>query len=143
MSDTKSSEPFVVAVGQFVDLARERALQAYRATALDALARVRELTPVKTGYLRANWTIVLSGDPEPIAGQIQNDADVVARLQLSDQIILTNPAVYARRIEFGFVGEDSLGRVYHQKGVGMMQQTIAEMPQIAERATERVINGGT
>jgi hypothetical protein len=141
VSGSISDEPFTVAVGQWVDLAKSRALAAYQATALDALARVRELTPVRTGYLRANWTIVLDSDPMPIAGQTEDDASIVARLTLQDTIILANPVVYARRIEFGFIGTDSLGRYYNQPGSHMMAQTIAEMPDIAHRATERVIAG--
>lgn len=48
-------------------------------------------------------------------------------------LYVINPAPYARRIEYGFVGEDSLGRTYDYKGVGMMQQTLAELPAIADR----------
>jgi hypothetical protein len=42
------------------------------------------------------------------------------------------------RVEFGFVGTDSLGRHYNQRGVGMLQQTLAEMPSIAVNAAARV-----
>jgi hypothetical protein len=49
-----------------------------------------------------------------------------------DVVIIVNPTAYARRIEYGFTGEDSLGRYYNQPGHHMAQQTVAEMPAIAQ-----------
>lgn len=147
MSDTLDSadpsDPFEVAVGKWVNRAKGLATRALQATALDALARVKELTPVDTGTLRANWTLILPGEPMPVVNQIPDPSEVVARLRMGDSIVLANPVVYARRIEYGFVGEDKSGRNYDQAGVGMMTQTIHELPEIARLATARVIAGGS
>lgn len=134
-----SSDPFEVQVEKWVAKAQDRALAAFQATAWDALARVKQLTPVDTGYLRSNWVVLRPGDTLPVAGQITDPMETIRKLQLGDKIVLANPVVYARRVEFGFTGTDSLGRHYDQKGRHMMAQTIAEMPRIARAAAARVV----
>lgn len=64
-----------------------------------------EATPVKTGYLRASW--------KPNVNSIDAEAST---LEVGDVFELINTAVYARRVEFGFMGTDSLGRRYNQPG---------------------------
>ncbi|WP_029313214.1 HK97 gp10 family phage protein [Acidiphilium angustum] len=142
MSSTRApqlNEPFDVQVDRWVKKAKTKATQAYQATALLALARVQQLTPVDTGNLRAHWTISLT--PEIAVGRDQTPFEVVAHLNVGQPFYIVNPVVYARRIEYGFVGEDSLGRHYDEKGRHMMEQTIAEMPIIAQVATQWVIDG--
>lgn len=134
------ADPFEIQVTQWVEKAGLRAREAFRAIAEDAVTRVKELTPVDTGYLRANWTAIVNVDVEPVAGRVPPAEQAIARLQVGDKIIILNPVEYARRIEFGFVGEDSRGRHYNQAGRGMVQQTLVEMPDIAERAVKRIIN---
>lgn len=241
-------ESFDVQVERWVSKAKSSADAAFNAIANDALARVKELTPVRTGNLRANWQIVPAGQEmsigswavntaAPIAGGVAGQraasagassiastlgraasaagplgnlagtlagtaagaaatgqspdylrasvsvaaeyagaaagsafgpagtfvggalASTVAGVAYdavmgdspapSDQLgfkigqvlYITNPVAYARRVEFGFVGVDSRGRHYDQQGRGMMQQTIAELPQIAANAVRR-INAG-
>ena len=145
MSDTSplGPDPFLVQIDDFITRARDRADAIVRATAEEALARVKQLTPVDTGYLRANWCIVRGTDAVPLSGdREQLSIQAVLQLKAGDTWSLINPTVYAARIEFGFVGEDKLGRHYDQGGAHMMQQTITEMPQLVARAIERVERGG-
>ena len=130
-------DPFVISVTAFVERAKAKADLALRATAYDALQRVKQLTPVNTGYLRANWQVSIKGNTMPVGEQ--GNLTVLATLRMGDKVIISNPVRYAARIEYGFVGADKLGRIYNQTGVGMMTQTIAELPQIAQRATTRVM----
>ena len=116
-------------VTAFVDKVKGRQNEVLRAIAYAAEARVKELTPVVTGYLRANWSVVRNAEASPIPGQGDNSA--IAEITMGDTIRLVNPVVYARRIEFGFNGVDKLGRHYHQTGRGMAQQTMLELPEIA------------
>ena len=90
----------------------------FRALCLAALAKVKELTPVDLGVLRASWQL------EPAIEAIHAGAKVS---------IVTNIA-YARRIDQGFVGIDSLGRHYNQSGVHMVERTIAAMPELEAQA---------
>jgi hypothetical protein len=140
--DAASIDPFNVSVKKWIALAGSRADEAFLATCLDAVDRVKQLTPVKTGYLRANWTAVREGDQMPVAGSETPAETALAGLKWGETVYIVNPVVYARRIEYGFVGEDSAGRHYNQAGRGMLQQTVQELPQIAEQAVLRIISGG-
>lgn len=131
---------FSADVSSWVTKAKNNADLALQATAQDALETVKSKTPVKTGFLRANWTVLAPNDTMPIAGQEENSSETISKLRFGDNVIIVNPVVYAARIEYGFVGVDSLGRQYHEHPVGMMAQTIAELPDIAKRATERIMN---
>lgn len=132
---------FSLQVEQWVALAKARSDAAFQATALDAVNTVKSLTPVDTGFLRANWTVIRNNDPIPMPGRVERPEDVIAQIRVGDRIVIVNPVVYAARVEFGFVGQDKLGRTYDQKGAGMMAQTIAQLPEIARRAVARVAQG--
>jgi uncharacterized protein CbrC (UPF0167 family) len=71
----------------------------------DLANEIVEATPVKTGFLRASWKPNVNGA----------DADATS-LEVGDVFELINTATYARRVEFGFMGTDSLGRHYTQSG---------------------------
>lgn len=132
-------DPFIASLDSFVAHARDRSDRVVRAIAEDCLARVKELTPVRTGYLRANWAIVIGNDPAAIMGA-RNDGSLQALLKIHAGVVftLTNVTVYSRRVEEGFVGNDSAGRHYDQQGAHMLQQTITELPQIVAGAIARV-----
>jgi hypothetical protein len=99
---------------------------AFRATCIDAQARVKELTPVDTGRLRASWYL------EPPAGQIK-----------AGQVVTIGTNVeYARAVEFGVVTTTKTGRLVERKGRGMVAQTVRELPDIARRAVARVTGRG-
>lgn len=126
-------DPFSVSVQKWIKRAKVDSDLAIQAIAQAALAHVRELTPVRTGYLRAGWTIVRVGDDPGIEGR-GDGLSAVLKMKAGGNYLITNPVVYARRIEFGFVGNDSAGRSFHQDGRGMLQQTLAHMPTIAKVA---------
>jgi hypothetical protein len=130
---------FAADVSAWCNRAGRLARQVFQATAFDAVQRVQELTRVDTGFLRSNWTAMKPGDAEPVAGRVPPPGVAIAEAEIGEIILIVNPTVYARRIEYGFVGEDSLGRHYNQPGHHMMAQTITEMPQIAQRAYERIV----
>lgn len=134
---------FSLSVEQWVDQQKARSEEAFRATALDAVSMVKSLTPVKTGFLRANWTVIRNNDQIPMPSAEQHPEAVIASLRLGDMLLIVNPVPYAARVNYGFVGVDSLGRHYDQKGVGMLEQTIAMLPEIARLAAQRVNSGGT
>lgn len=125
-------------VSRWVDRRQRNAEAIFRAIATDAVNRVKELTPVDTGFLRSNWTCLRQGEPEPVAGRVPDAMYAIASARVGDVLIILNPTVYARRIEYGFVGEDNAGRHYHQQGAHMVQQTMTELPEIARRAVARL-----
>lgn len=135
-------DQFVVDVNDWVSKAKKNVNAAYQATAMLALGRVKQLTPVQTGFLRASWTVVAGEQAMDASGGEAGAYAVIANLKAGDVISLVNPAPYAMRINFGFVGEDKLGRKYNQAGRHMVEQTISEMPELARQATAWVNNGG-
>ena len=132
------AEGFAVAVEAFVAKAKGQALEAFREIGLAASWVVKEHTPVQTGWLRANWVDLLNDAAVPVPSANQAVGVAIASAQLGDVIHIVNPVPYALRVEFGFVGTDSAGRHYNQEGRGMVAQTVAEMPAIAEAAVRRV-----
>jgi hypothetical protein len=133
---------FTFEVTRWVDRAREHANEVLRTIAMDAVNRVKELTPVDTGFLRSNWTAIRKGEEEPVAGRVPDPARFMLTARVGDVIVIVNPTVYARVVEYGFVGVDSLGRHHNRQGVHMMAQTMAELPAIADRALSRLGRGG-
>lgn len=66
---------------------------------------------------------------------------VVAQAMIGSEIYLGFQAVYARRMNYGFVGEDALGRTYNQSGRHFVERAIALWPQCVRQAVEDVKNG--
>lgn len=66
---------------------------------------------------------------------------VVAQALLGSAIYLGFQAVYARRMNFGFAGEDSLGRTYNQAGRHFIERAAALWPQCVKQAMQDVKNG--
>ena len=110
----------------------------------DTAEIVIDETPVDTGFLVANWQPSLNApDLSEATGlgngyATSNAALVVADLKLGDTFYYTNNAVYARRINYGFVGKDSLGRYYNQAGKHMIEIAVGAWPTTVERAVEKL-----
>lgn len=128
------AERFTVDVSRWVKRAKAQQDLAFRAITQAAVDRVKELTPVDTGFLRANWQVVPAGAALPKPSAAPDSAGVVANAKAGEVLLIVNPVEYAPRINFGFVGEDSRGRKIAQTGRHMVEQTIREMPALARRA---------
>lgn len=71
-----------------------------------------------------------AGDPEA----------KIALLQMGDVIALGYTAIYARRVNYGFVGEDSLGRNYNVEGAHFVEYAASMWPVMVELAAEELRN---
>lgn len=95
--------------------------------------------PVKTGnlarsLLAQNGSMPKTGDG-PFPGQ--DIGPVLLNLELGDKVYLGYQANYARRQNYGFVGEDSLGRNYNQSGFGFVEKAAAKWPVIVRDVVVR------
>lgn len=63
---------------------------------------------------------------------------VAATISDNQPVWLGYQANYARRMNYGFIGKDSLGRVYNQKGHYFVEGAIAEWDNIVEDAAREV-----
>jgi hypothetical protein len=95
-----------------------------------------ENTPIKTGFLRNSITVTIGG-PAMVDPAAKKNGDyrapvheaVIASAKLGDTLSLGFVAAYARRIEYGFEGTDSLGREYHQTGRAMVRLGVQRFPE--------------
>lgn len=79
---------------------QQRASQVVRKTAFDVEASAKTFVPVDTGNLK----------------------EMIQAQKLDKTLYVVNAGTeYARRVEFGFKGADSLGRVYDQAGQPYMR----------------------
>lgn len=112
-------------------------LTALLRNSVQALAKVASTTipnggrvPVKTGNL-ARSVVVDTKPPKIIEGLATGDYSLgIANLKPGEPIYIGWQAVYARRMNYGFVGADSLGRVYNQSGFGFAEAAAAQWPTI-------------
>lgn len=101
--------------------------------------------PVKTGNLRRSFLASTAAMPSIKEGaETFSDLGsaselVIAGAALGSTVFIGAQAAYAARLNYGFVGEDSLGRTYNQTGYGFIEAVSQRWPQIvaAEEAKVR------
>lgn len=125
---------------------------------LDALARqtclqvsfnVVQDTPVDTGFLRGSWQPSI-GDPaqrgqanlDPGGATVLGEIGLVCQgIKAGDVFWMWNNAAYALRVEFGFVGTDSLGRTYNQAGRYFVTDNLKRGPAVVEQVAKSLSKG--
>ncbi len=105
--------------------------------------------PYDQGFLRASLVVLVNQDPPPAdkteensspsydAGKIQL---AIASAVAGDRITAAYTMAYARRLEFGFVGTDSLGRMYNQAGIGWTAKAAQQWPQIVKAVEQEAMD---
>jgi hypothetical protein len=160
------ADDFDVQVGQWVRRARENARIAFVAIGFEALSRVKELTPVRTGWLRSNWQIQREGEAVPVQrSAIPTDpveaqrlldqlkaeaeegrspaalAEAAAQAQLGEKLRIVNPVIYARAVEYGREIERKDGGITTTTAAGMAAQTALEIPEMARAIVDAIRQG--
>lgn len=88
--------------------------------------------PVDTGFLVNSRAASTSGIP----GSGGQPAELVfATMQIGQTVWAGWTAAYARRMELGFHGTDSLGREFAQAGNGFLRAALQQWNQIVDKAT--------
>lgn len=137
---------FAESIGKWASASEER-IEAVHKTALEKLAMEMTRTkaeggnvPFDTGNLYRSLTASTSGLPptsdQPSAGS--NATAVIATLSPSQPVYFGYTAAYARRMNYGLVGADSLGRVYNQQGNHFVERAVALWPQIVDESAQEV-----
>ena len=94
--------------------------------------------PVKTGNL-ARSVVVDNKPPQIIEGLAKGDYSLgIAAIKPGDTVYIGWQAAYSRRLNYGFVGADSLGRVYNASGYGFAEATAAKWPAILARQAAKM-----
>lgn len=98
--------------------------------------------PIDTGNLRRSLMASTADMPTIREGKTEfQDSGielVIAGSQLGDTVYLGFQAAYAARMNYGFVGTDSLGRTYNQTGFGFVDAVAQRWPQIVTQAEAKV-----
>lgn len=91
--------------------------------------------PVDTGNLRNSLMSSLTGG----AGQMgpASHIMVAASMKGGDTATFTYTAEYARRINSGFTGQDSLGRTYNQSGAHFVEGAVDQWPALVRASVEK------
>ncbi|WP_293875567.1 hypothetical protein [Sphingomonas sp. UBA978] len=95
--------------------------------------------PVKTGNL-ARSVVVDTKPPQTInvLATQQSFSLGVANIKPGDTVYIGYQAKYSRRLNYGFVGTDSLGRTYNQSGYGFAEAAAAQWPAIVARQAAKM-----
>lgn len=147
---------FAATISEWGQAELERAEAIYQTAAQTVANEVRNplaeggRMPVKTGNLRrslmASTSEMPSIKPEQTSFSDSGIEMVIAGAELGGAVYLGFQAAYAPRMNYGFVGEDSLGRVYNQAGFGFVDAVAQRWPQIVAEAETKVrsrLEGGS
>lgn len=142
-----TSRGFLQSVNKWTKETRERSEEAFKMGVLDFAIALNEAAPIDTGFLRSSLTAGINGSipqgPNAAYGSVYNDQrllSVIDQLKLGDRITLVYQAPYARRLEYGFTGQDSLGRFYNQPGRFWITNTGERYRSIMRAAATRLRN---
>lgn len=98
--------------------------------------------PVDTGNLRRSLMASTAEMPALKEGKEEfSDSGVemvISGAELGSTVYLGFQAAYALRMEYGFVGQDSLGRTYNQAGYGFVEAAAQRWPQIVAEAEAKI-----
>lgn len=159
MAAGKTPQDFKINLGKWKKKVGARLQAVARQTVQEMAKQVVLATPVDLGFLRASWQPSVGDDAESIivgkfgtpqspdpsgAMALTKIAAIVPQIKTGDVFHMRNGAVYAMRIEYGFVGEDSLGRYYNQQGQFYVTGTVKKWPKIVEQVIKdlKVGDGG-
>lgn len=119
---------------------KDKLLTALLRNSVQALAKEAATTipnggrvPVKTGNLARSVVVSNSPPVQDAKGVVHASAGFstgLADIKPGTTIFIGWQARYSRRLNYGFVGADSLGRVYNQSGYGFAEATAAKWPSI-------------
>lgn len=134
-----NSEAFRRVVLAWVDKAKAAPIEVVRETVQDMNNAIVASTPVDTGFLRASYYASLNEIPSGQGGTGTSAINaILVDLKAGDTYVMGNVAAYARRVELGFVGQDSLGRTYNQRGRFWIAAVLDRAGQFMEAAAARV-----
>lgn len=142
-----TSRGFLQSVSKWTKATKERSEEAFQIGVLDFAIELNDTAPIDTGFLRSSLTAGINGSvpqgPNAEYGSNYNDQrllSVISQLKLGDKVSLVYQAPYARRLEYGFTGFDSLGRQYNQAGRFWITAAGQNYRSIMRRAATRLRN---
>lgn len=146
-----TTRSFSRSVSKWTQETEERSEAAFQNAAIDFYDAMAAATPVDTGNLRNSLIASVNGPASAtVTGPGASSADSTFRggasqsianimtAKIGDKISFVYNATYARRLNYGFFGTDSLGRTYSQPGRFWIEQVGSQWRSIARRAATRL-----
>lgn len=132
-------------VSEWAQENEKRMTAIFRLSTQRVIEVMQEYVPYRDGFLRASLVVLVNKDPPP-ANRTQenststyNPAEItlaIASAVPGDRIVAAYTMEYAKRLEFGFIGTDSLGRTYNQEGRGWTKRATQQWKQITKEVEE-------
>lgn len=96
--------------------------------------------PFLTSFLVKSFLASKSGMPKvsDVISVGQPIGIITATLGIKEKIWLGYQAAYARRVNNGFIGADSLGRVFNQDGAYFVEDVVARWQSIVDQAANEL-----
>lgn len=140
------AKSFAATVGAWASKSGAR-ITAVRRRAVELLADEMTKTrpqggrvPFDTGNLARSLLASTSGMPKTAKGPFSgsNIGVITATLRADQPVWLGYQAAYARRMNSGFVGADSLGRVYNQQGNYFAEGAAQQWSELVRKAAAEI-----
>lgn len=116
---------FLKSVNAWTKATEERSLDAFQEGSKDFYDLLVSVTPRDTGHLRGSLVATVNGsdvaafptniDISEGSGRAESYMNI-DRAKLGDRITYSYRAIYWKRVNYGFVGRDRLGRYFSQAG---------------------------
>lgn len=120
-----SNDAFKKQVGSWVADSKKRTLAVLKKSAEDTVRTAQKTKsqggrmPVVESNLRNSLIVALNGTK--VGGGKDSYVNAIPLMKIGDELLIGWTAEYARRVEYGFKGTDSLGRTYDQDGAGFLR----------------------
>lgn len=130
---------FLQSVNKSIRNFEDKSEIALQNTMLEMYDQLRAATPIDTGNLRDSLVVHINGqgDVTTVTGPNRSGGEQsisnIMNMKLGDRASFVYHATYARRLNYGFVGADSLGRVYNQAGRFWIEAVGSRYRSIARR----------
>ena len=128
---SRNQARFAGKINSWVSQTDERMNYVHREATWKLIKEMQNTVPYKDGYLKASLSTSLNLAPLPADVEAignpgtwneQVAYDLVHDSTYEDRIVSNYTMVYARRLEYGFTGTDSLGRSYNQPPRGWVRK---------------------
>lgn len=135
---------FASQVDAWVQETEKRVNAVFRLSTQKVISIMQSNVPYRDGFLRASLVVLVNQKP-PKADRGQESGmgqytDAYMQMQIAgakagDRIVAAYTMEYARRLEYGFNGVDSLGRSYNQAPIGWTRSAASQWRACVEEAT--------
>jgi hypothetical protein len=127
---------FTAEIKRFADTTVAQMNKIVAGSILEAADRIKVRSPVDTGFFVNSWMV--NADNPSDAPATGNAVIALPPDLLGRTFYLQNTTAYGMRLEYGFVGTDSLGRQYNQAPRGFVRRTVEEWDSIVAEQAQKV-----